>query len=325
MYNDFLLGDSQKIIMIKIKNLHKNFGQVKAVDGLSFEAQEGDIIGLLGPNGAGKTTTMRLLSGFLFPDQGEILINDLPLEENLSLCQEQIGYLAENNPLYQDMLVSEILKLSMDLKHIRRDKRKEALDFAVSSVAISNVYYNPIKELSKGYKQRVGMAIALLRRPGILILDEPTEGLDPNQRQEIRNLIKRLAEKRTILMSTHVMAEASAVCNRILIINEGKLAAEGTPEELSSASHLEQIFSFDLEGERVESLLKEIIGSNKLEIKRMGEKRFAGKIMAAEKTNLQPALSRLAAENNWIIWRINEEEHKLEDIFEKLTHNHDVV
>jgi len=311
--------------MIQVKNLHKNFGQVKAVDGLSFSAREGDIIGLLGPNGAGKTTTMRLLSGFLFPDQGEILIGDLPLEENLNLCQEQIGYLAENNPLYQDMLVSEILKLSMDLKHIRADKRKEALDFAVSSVGIENVYYHPIKELSKGYKQRVGMAIALIRRPGILILDEPTEGLDPNQRQEIRNLIKRLAEKRTILMSTHVMAEASAVCNRILIINQGKLAAEGTPEELSSASDLEQIFSFDLEGEGVETLLKSIIGKSKLEMEKRGAKRFAGKIMAREKMDLQPALSRLAAENHWIIWRINEEEHKLEEIFQKLTGNKDAI
>jgi len=310
--------------MIKVKNLHKNFGQVRAVDGLSFEACEGDIIGLLGPNGAGKTTTMRLLSGFLFPDQGEILINNLPLEENLSACQEQIGYLAENNPLYQDMLVSEILKFSMDLKHIRADKRKEALDFAVSSVAVENVYYRPIKELSKGYKQRVGMAIALLRRPGILILDEPTEGLDPNQRQEIRNLIKRLAEKRTILMSTHVMAEASAVCNRILIINEGRLAAQGTPQELSSASHLAQVFSFDLEGENVENLLKNIIGKSELEIKKVGANRFAGKVKARGKMDLQPALSRLASENHWIIWRINEEEHKLEDIFEKLTSNHDV-
>ena len=309
----------------EVSQLSKLYGTHKVLDSVSFSAQPGRILGFLGPNGAGKSTTMKIITGYLSANSGEVKVLGENALENPKLVSPKIGYLPENNPLYQDMLVSEILKLSMDLKHIRADKRKEALDFAVSSVGIENVYYHPIKELSKGYKQRVGMAIALIRRPGILILDEPTEGLDPNQRQEIRNLIKRLAEKRTILMSTHVMAEASAVCNRILIINQGKLAAEGTPEELSSASHLEQIFSFDLEGEGVETLLKSIIGKSKLEMEKRGAKRFAGKIMAREKMDLQPALSRLACENHWIIWRINEEEHKLEEIFQKLTGNKDVI
>lgn len=305
--------------MIKIKNLSKSFGEVKAIDDLSLEIKPGEIVGFLGPNGAGKTTTMRLLSGFLYPDSGSITIDNVDLQDNIVESQKQIGYLAENNPLYRDLLVSEILNFSMDLKHLRRDKRKAALDFAVEAVNIQNVYYHPIKELSKGYRQRVGMALALLRRPKILIFDEPTEGLDPNQRQEVRSLIKKLATDRTIIMSTHVMAEASAVCNRIVIVNHGQLVADGSAEELSLLAHAQRVLDVEIEGNRVIESLNTISEAKNLKLNSIGANRFSGQIILSEKENLQPKISSLAAQNNWIIWKISEEETKLEDIFQLLT------
>ena len=195
--------------MLTVQRLTKSFGSTKAVDDLSFSIAAGEIVGFLGPNGAGKTTTMRLIAGYLSPDSGKILIDNKPVGEEGSDARRHIGYLPENNPLYRDMLVSEFLTLSADLKGIPSEKRAEAFDFAVRAVDIGDVYYRPVGELSKGYKQRVGMAVALLHRPSILILDEPTEGLDPNQRTEIRTLIKSLAKDRTILLSTHVMQEAT--------------------------------------------------------------------------------------------------------------------
>ncbi len=308
--------------MIAVKNLYKSFGDVKAVDNLSFKIKTGEIVGLLGPNGAGKTTTMRLLTGFLFPDRGRIQIDHLILDRSLEEAQKRIGYLPENNPLYKDMLVCEMLYLSMALKHIRKNHHKEALDFAVKSAGISEIFYHKIGNLSKGYKQRVGLALALLRRPSILILDEPTEGLDPNQRQEIRTLIKKLSHKRTILMSTHVMAEATAVCNRILILHKGKLVADGTPDALSHLAQSRRILHFDFEGQYVKERLKDLVGGQNIKFTSGKHNRWAGTLLTARDVQLQPKLSQEAREHAWTIWQMHEEEHNLEDIFQKLTRDH---
>jgi len=307
--------------MIKVENLTKSFGNIKAVDDLSFEIKQGEIVGFLGPNGAGKTTTMRLITGFFSPDQGRISIDGTPLSENIIAAQKCIGYLPENNPLYKEMLVSELLNLSADLKGIPKDKRNSLIDYAVSSMAIGSVYYRPIGELSKGYKQRVGIASALLHRPRILIMDEPTEGLDPNQRAEIRALIKNLAKNHTIIMSTHVMQEASAVCSRMIIINKGKLIADGTTEELFKASRHEKVLFLEVEGEGVELPLRNLAGVSHIDIEPVSEKRFRVKLMANEAIELRPEISKLTREHQWIIWKLAEEEHKLEDIFHKLTAN----
>lgn len=218
--------------MIKVKNLTKSFGVVKAVDNVSFTIRPGEIVGLLGPNGAGKTTVMRLLTGFLLPDHGLIQIEQ----------KAGIGYLPENNPLYQEMLVVELLNFSAEIKQLSPGERKKAFDFVVSVLGLNEVFYRPISELSKGFRQRVGLALALLCQPKILILDEPTEGLDPNQRLEMRQLIKKMAKGRTIIMSTHVMPEAAAVCNRILIINQGKLVADATPKKLAVLAKSRKLF-----------------------------------------------------------------------------------
>ena len=304
--------------MIQVQNLSKSFGYVKAVGDISFEVKEGEIVGFLGPNGAGKTTTMRLLTGFLSPDEGQVTIGGINVEEQPTEAQKNIGYLPENNPLYKEMLVSELLDLSAELKHIPQEKRKPAFDFVVSATGIADVFYRPIGELSKGYKQRAGLAVALLHQPKILIMDEPTEGLDPNQRTEIRALIKKLAKDRTIIMSTHVMQEASAVCNRMLIINKGKLVADGTPQQLSRAAKKERSLSLEIEGPRIEPALKKIAGVESIDIKSV-RNRVKAELIARKDIELQPEISKLAHKHKWVIWKLVEEEQKLEDIFQKLT------
>jgi len=305
--------------MIKVENLTKSFGSVRAVDDLSFEIQKGEVVGFLGPNGAGKTTTMRLITGFLSPDKGSIKIADIPVREHTIDAQQYIGYLPENNPLYKNMLVSELLNLSADLKHIPKEKRQSAFDFVVGAVAIGDIFYRPVRELSKGYKQRVGIASALLHQPRILIMDEPTEGLDPNQRAEIRRLIKNLAKDHTIIISTHVMQEAQAVCSRMIIINKGKLVADGTVDKLSREAKGEHTLIVEAEGDGVEPSLRNLAGASHVDIEIIRPGTLKAKIIVDKSIELQPEISRIAREKNWTIWRLAEEEQKLEDIFHKLT------
>jgi len=305
--------------MIEVKNLTKKFGQTVAVDDISFSIQKGEIIGLLGPNGAGKTTTMRILTGFLSSDSGSVKINGIDIEKNPVEAQKKIGYLPENNPLYKNMQVAEFLDLAASLHQIPKNKRKEALDFAVKSVNIEKVYYRPIGELSKGYKQRVGIAAALIHRPEIIILDEPTEGLDPNQRTEIRQLIKDLSKEHTIIMSTHVMQEASAVGSRMLIINKGKIIADGTPEQLSKLSKRENVLALELEGEKVEEELQSIKNVKKVEIKKLQEKKFRAEVIPETDVRIEPIVSQKIWENKWVVWKIERQESNLEEIFRDLT------
>lgn len=305
--------------MIEVKNLIKKFGRVKAVDDISFSIGKGEIIGLLGPNGAGKTTTMRILTGFLSSDSGLAKIDGVDIEKNPVKAQTKIGYLPENNPLYKNMQVAEFLDLAAQLHQISPDKKKEALDFVVKAVGIEKVYYNPIGELSKGYKQRVGIAAALIHRPEIIILDEPTEGLDPNQRTEIRQLIKELSKEHTIIMSTHVMQEASAVCNRMLIINKGKIIADGTPEQLSKLSQKECVLALEIEGEKVKEELQSLSNIKKIEIKNLQEKRFEVEIVPEDNIQIEPIISQKICENKWTVWKLEKQESNLEEIFQTLT------
>lgn len=307
--------------MIKVENISKSFGFVKAVDDISFKVDQGEILGFLGPNGAGKTTTMRMLTGFLAPDKGLIEIENISVKEDPAKAQAFIGYLPENNPLYHEMQVCELLELAAQLQNVPKSKRKEAFDFVVSSVGLESVYYRPIGELSKGFKQRVGIATALIHQPKIIVMDEPTEGLDPNQRKEIRALIKKLATDHTIILSTHVMQEASAVCNRMLIINKGKIVADGTAEELSRASKNEKTFQIEIEGTNSESALRKIEDIQNIEITPLKGNRIHATIQTGNNIELQPKISSLAKQHDWIIWKLNEQEYKLEDIFQRLTNN----
>lgn len=305
--------------MIKVSNLTKRFGRTKAVDGVSFTVEKGEIVGFLGPNGAGKTTTMRILTGFLSGDGGSVMIDGIDIEKDPVLAQRKIGYLPENNPLYKNMQVAEFLDFAARLHQIKEEDKKECLDFAVKAVGIEKVYYRPIGELSKGYKQRVGIAAALIHRPEIIVLDEPTEGLDPNQRAEIRQLIKDLAKEHTIIMSTHVMQEASAVCNRMLIINKGKVIADGTPDDLVRMSQKEEILTVELEGEHVEKTMRSLKHIKSLEVKNMKGNRYSFIIHLEPNESIEPIISQRVWENKWTVWRLEKQQSNLEEIFQILT------
>lgn len=305
--------------MIKLEHVSKSFVNTKAVDDISFTIQEGEIVGFLGPNGAGKTTTMRMMTGFYTQDSGKIEILGASMLENPTVVQSSIGYLPENNPLYKDMLVCEQLSFSADLKNLQGRLRQEAIEFSVNSVSIEDVYYRPIKELSKGYKQRVGIAQALLHKPKILIMDEPSEGLDPNQRTEIRSLIKNLSKNHTVILSTHVMQEVEAVCNRMLIINKGRLVADGSPSTLLKQIGGKRQLTLEIEGKKVEETIKSIKGVENFKIKKGRENKYVVLLTLSKTAKIQPELSKKAAKLGWVIWKLTEEEKHLEDIFHILT------
>jgi ABC-2 type transport system ATP-binding protein len=309
--------------MIEVSHLTKTFGSTLAVHNMTFSITEGEVVGLLGPNGAGKTTTMRLLAGYLAPDQGTITINGIDREKDPQSVQQIIGYMPENNPLYKDMLVSDMIALTAQLKNISQKHYKQECDFVVSSTGIEQVYYRPIRELSKGFKQRVGIALALLGRPKIIIMDEPTEGLDPNQRTDVRTLITTLSKNHTILISTHVMQEAQAICHRLIIIQKGQIVADGSKDDLSRQAQQKRMITVDIEGKNVEEELKTIEGVKALEIIREKNHRFVGKLIVGKTASIQPSLSALIHKHKWIVWKVVEEEKNLEDIFHQLTQSYE--
>ena len=219
--------------MIRIKDLTKNYGSVRAVDNINFEINEGEILGFLGPNGAGKTTTLRMITCFLSPTSGNIEVENMNANDKQLEIKKLIGYLPEHNPLYIDMTVYDYLKFIADIREISNFSTR--IKQVIALCGLGGVVQKPINTLSKGYKQRVGIAQAILHDPKILILDEPTSGLDPNQIVEIRELIKKLGKEKTLIISSHILQEVQAVCSRIIIINEGKIVADGSTEELQSA------------------------------------------------------------------------------------------
>ena len=305
--------------MISVQHLSKSFGATKAVSDLSFEIQEGEVVGLLGPNGAGKSTTMRMMCGYLSSDAGTVSIDTIPVTGDVTNIQQKIGYLPENNPLYKDMLVSDLLDFSAEARGISKSKRQAAFDFAVSASGIAEVYFRPIRELSKGYKQRVGIALALLHQPDIIIMDEPTEGLDPNQRSEIRSLIRELAQDHTIIVSTHVMQEVTAVCSRLLVINHGQLAADGTPDELVRQAQGTRVIAAEFEGAGIQEALKDVPELATVEVEQMKGSRHRIRIEVTGEADIHALLSHLIHEHRWVVRKLAEEERSLEDVFHDLT------
>ncbi|MBK7869082.1 MAG: ATP-binding cassette domain-containing protein [Ignavibacteriales bacterium] len=221
---------------IRLENVTRLFGEQYAVNDISFEVKTGEIVGFLGPNGAGKTTTMKMITGFLAPTAGKIFINDQPVWENPGAVKKITGYLPENNPLYYDMYVTDYLEYVAGLQQMEKGSITQRVREMVVVCGLDREKHKKIGELSKGYRQRVGLAQALIHDPQILILDEPTTGLDPNQIIEIRNLIKEAGKEKTVILSTHILPEVEAMSDRILIINEGKIVADGSPESLRKAS-----------------------------------------------------------------------------------------
>ena len=230
--------------MIEVSNIAKRYGNFSALQGVSFKIQSGEIVGLLGPNGAGKTTLIRILTGYHYPSMGEAIVYNKNVVTEDRDVKQQIGYLPENAPVYQDMYVYEYLRFIAQVRGIAKECIAERIHAVVTQCALKDVLLKPIQNISKGYRQRVGLAQAMIHDPHILILDEPTNGLDPNQIIEIRNLIRQLGKKKTVILSTHVMQEVEAICDRVLIVNDGRLVAQGTTTEIALQLRGEERYSF---------------------------------------------------------------------------------
>lgn len=307
--------------LIEVKNLTKHYGDKKAVNNISFKANDGEILGFLGPNGAGKSTTMNILTGYLSSTSGEALINGIDILEDPIGAKKQIGYLPELPPLYLDMTVREYLYFIYDLKGCtlpRNTHLKEICEL----VKIENVYDRMIKNLSKGYRQRVGLAQALVGNPNVLILDEPTVGLDPKQIIEIRTLIKKLGKNHTVILSSHILSEVQAVCDRIVVINQGRIVADDTADNLSntlSADH-KLIARIDGPKDEVIKIIQTIPGVETVVADMQREKGvWEYNIEATEGTDIRRDLFKRLASRNWYLLGLKSSELSLEDIFLKLT------
>lgn len=307
--------------MLELKNVKKQFGETVAVDGVSFTVKTGEVVGFLGPNGAGKTTTMRMISTLLEPDEGEILLEGTNIKENSLEVRSKLAFMPENNPLYNDMLVSEYLEHVSVLRKPKasKDEHKKAIKKVVEETEIADVYYRPIDDLSKGYKQRVGLAATIMHTPDLLILDEPTEGLDPNQRLGIRDLIKNLGGKRTVILSTHVMQEVAATCDRVVIIDKGKVVADSPVEALVAKTKGSRIITLEAEGLKDTEALEAIKGVGKIAHKEAKDSRVVLELTASAKIDPRGDIFDLAKKQNWRIWELHQKETTLEEVFRELT------
>jgi len=304
--------------MISVDGVCKRFGPVVAVDQLSFLVERGEVVGFLGPNGAGKTTTMRMITGTLQPDEGAVLLDGVSVSENPTAAKRRIGYLPEANPLYDELLVSEYLDYVADLRGLSPEETRSGIADAVEETDIGKVFYRPIGECSKGYRQRIGLAGAILHKPEVLILDEPTEGLDPNQRVEIRRLVGSLGRERTVLLSTHVMQEVEATCSRIVILSQGKLAAQGSVQEVLASRSGGARYMVEAEGDGVAQSLASLGGVSSHTTEAV-DGRVRVELETAESSELRPEIFRMARDRGWTLWELHRERATLEQVFQRLT------
>jgi ABC-2 type transport system ATP-binding protein len=307
---------------IIVDNITKRYGIQKAIDNVSFEVKTGEILGFLGPNGAGKSTTMKAITSFLMPNSGDIKVGNLSIHSDADDIKKNIGYLPENNPLYSDMAVLDYLAYVAGLHGIDKQKVKDRILEMVNVCGLEGEKHKKISELSKGYKQRVGLAQALIHDPKVLILDEPTTGLDPNQIVEIRELIREIGKEKTVILSSHILAEVEATCDRILIINKGKIVADGTPAELRSQAKGQELVKLTIEEADLNTAVKLLQKIDSVEMVDILSK--SGNTL---EIHSKPGMSsrrdifNCCVSNNWIITELTPTETKLEDIFRELTMN----
>lgn len=305
--------------LLKLENVSKKFGEIVAVDGVSFSVDRGEVVGFLGPNGAGKSTTMRMITQLFEPHTGSISFDGVAIGDVQREAKRRIGYLPENNPLYTDMLVCDYLGFIAELREIAVERRAGVIDDAVSATDLASVYYRPISELSKGFRQRVGLAQAILHRPDLLVLDEPTEGLDPNQRMEIRRLIERLGREHTVILSTHVLPEVQHTCNRLLVIHEGKIVADGSVDELIERVSGSVRVTVEVSGSGVAEVLAAVEGVQRVDETREIDNRTVVRLTAEASKDVRPAIFELAKARDWTLFELHQEGRSLEDVFRELT------
>lgn len=306
--------------MISVANISKNFGTLKAVDDVSFELKKGEVVGFLGPNGAGKTTAMRILTGFLPPSSGKVFVGGMDMARDEIEAKKMIGYLPEQCPLYGDMEVTDYLSYLGRLRCLSPLDVKKNLKEVIGTCGLNAVLGKKILTLSKGYRQRVGLASALLHHPPVLVLDEPTVGLDPNQIIEIRRLIREIGKNRTVLLSTHILTEVEQTCERVLIISEGKIVGQGTPQELMSQTHGHPVYHLGIRAlrEDIEKRLKALSGFRGLDFKKSGEDHRLALILEGAKDRSEEIYD-LAVSQKWKLSLLKREEVGLETVFRKLT------
>ncbi len=307
--------------MIQVKNLSKNYGDVNAVKSINFEINGGEIVGFLGANGAGKSTTLKMITGYLTPTQGEVIVNNVNIQDDPLSIQEQIGYLPELNPLYTEMKVYDLLEFTANIRGIEGKKFREALARVSEQCGLKGVIHKQISDCSKGYKQRIGLACAMIHDPKILILDEPVTGLDPNQIVEIRELIKSLGKEKLVLMSSHILQEIQATVDRIIIINNGKIVADGTNEELMAGFMGNIGLSVELKNcsqDGINELVEAVPG---LTLKNIDQKNGSHFVQFEYPKQEDPreALFNHAVSSKWVITEMTSHSADLESIFRTLT------
>lgn len=305
---------------IVVENLTKIYGNQRAVDNISFRVKAGEVLGFLGPNGAGKTTTMKAITTYLIPNQGDIKVGDYSIHKNPEEIKKIIGYLPESNPLYQEMPIIDYLKFVAELQGIEKPKIREKILEMVEICGLEGEKHKKIGELSKGYKQRVGLAQALIHDPEVLILDEPTSGLDPNQIVEIRELIKKIGRRKTVILSSHILAEVEATCDRIMIINKGKIVADGTAEELRKHAQGKEILRVTIEdgtSNEIFAKLKEIPSVEMVDIINQNSNIF--EVQSKVEQSSKRAVFKMCVSNHYTLTEMHSVETKLEDIFRELT------
>lgn len=308
--------------MIKVEHLFKSFGNVKAVNDVSLEVKKGEVVGLLGPNGAGKSTTMRIITGYLTPDNGKVLVNNTLVTHASLENRRQIGYLPENAPLYLDMEVTDLLNYVASIRGLSKNDRTARIREMVEVCGLGDVVGRPIGCLSRGFRQRVGLAQALIHQPKILILDEPTSGLDPNQIVEIRGLIKKIGEERTVVLSTHIMQEVEATCSRAFIINEGSLVGQGTLNELLAMRGGTTRYHVSIKAKRdeIKEKSKSLTDLSLTSFENVSENSWQRAVFNSNKKEGRgEELFKWVVANGWALKELREERASLEDVFRSLT------
>lgn len=309
--------------MIEVRNLTKRYGQRKAIDDLNFSINAGEIVGFLGPNGAGKTTTMNIMTGFISATSGDVKVNGIDIVAEPELAKANIGYLPDTPPVYLDMRVEEYLNFVANIKGVKRNQRKEMVHYAMKQVSIDDIPKRLIKNLSRGYKQRVGLAQAMIGNPKVIIMDEPTIGLDPKQIIDMRDVIKNLGKKHTVILSSHIMQEVSAVCDRLMIINRGKIVAAGTPSALSdSLTKGTNRMQVRVKGgqQQIQEALSEFSVITDIETRAGEESGTTDLILGgANGSDIREAIFRCMSKNNLPILLMKSTELTLEEIFLSLT------
>ena len=310
--------------MIEVKKVTKKYGNFTAVDNITFNVKDGEVVGLLGQNGAGKSTTMNMITGFIEPTEGTIIINGYDIMKKSLKAKKQIGYMPENVPLYPELTVKEFVSYMAELKLVGRKERKQEVENAIKETGLEEVKNKLIRNLSRGYKQRVSMAGALVGNPEVLILDEPTVGLDPKQIIEIRNLIKNLGKKHTVILSSHILSEISQICERVVILNKGKIVAIDTPENLEEKTKEQNVLFVTVEDkeEKMSSLKEKITDIEKLEMikdNEDGTKQY--KIVSKSEKDIRKALFDTLPKEGITIFELKKAETSLEDAFIKLVDN----